>query len=112
MPTFCDNPTGSDVAQYLGRLDLAFANGPAASAVSMARQMAKSYCRERGFDIDTQIPESLWWVIISRAARLVLNNNQLISQTTDGSTQLYGSAGQGWTLAELTALNDFRRTAA
>jgi hypothetical protein len=107
------NPTGADLASFLGRSgDSAYVNTACAYAVGLARSMAKSHTRGAGFADDTQVPESLSWVIISRAARLAMNYNQLISETRDSVSLMYGSAGQGWTLAELVALNEYRRTAA
>jgi hypothetical protein len=113
MTVLVDNPTGSDLATFLGRSgDSQFATTAAAYGVGLARSMAKSYTRGVGFESDSAIPESLSWVIISRGARLVLNYEQLISEQRDNTSLLYGSAGQGWTLSELTALNEFRRIAA
>ena len=113
MTVLAPNPTGADLASFLGCSgDSAYANTACAYAVGMARGMAKSHTRGVGFEDDTQVPESLTWVIISRAGRLAMNYSQLISETRDSVSLMYGSAGQGWTLSELTALNEYRRIAA
>ena len=113
MPTLVANVTGADVADLIGRsADQAFATGLGALAAAAARSAAKSYTRGRGFEDDTQIPESLWFVVLNRAIRIVGNSQQLLSEGRDGVSMNYGAAAQGWTTHETLALDEYRRKTA
>lgn len=46
-----------------------------------------------------------------RAVRIVGNVQQLTGEQRDGVTMNYGAAGQGFTLQEVIALAQYRRTA-
>lgn len=109
-------PDGAALAAILGRGDdTAWISSVGNLVASTATQLASTYCRAVGFGADDSgnvlVPNDLYSVILLRALRLSANYSQLISQTEDGVTQLYGAAGQGWTLEELTALNAYRVTA-
>lgn len=113
MTTYVEDVSGSDVAAFVGRSgDATYATTVGALMASTAREAAKSYTRGVGFETDGQTPESLRHVILLRAVRMAMNYSQLVSESRDSVTLLYGSAGQGWTLTETQALDGFRRRAA
>jgi hypothetical protein len=110
------------VAVFLGRDP---ATGSWATTVGnmvagVAYEAASAHCRGVGFSVDvtdaahpiSKLPADLRWVVLMRAVRMAQNYSQLISEGRDSVSMLYGSAGQGWTLNELTALEAYRRTAA
>lgn len=114
MPTLVNYPTGADVANFIGRgNDADFVQGVAQMAADLAVGAASSYTRGNGFnDAEALMPASLYTAVLLRAVRLVANMQQLIAQQTDGVTMTYGAAGQGFTINELTALNEYRRMTA
>ena len=110
MSTLVEAPTGADVAAYIGRNDSAFIAGRGAIVAGLALEAAASYTRKEW--PEGQCPKSIRWAILTRAVRMATNQEQLLSQSMDTLVTEYGDAGQGWTLAELKALNDYRRMAA
>jgi hypothetical protein len=112
MTALVENVTGADVAAILGRTeDLAFVQGIAQLAADTARQAASAHTRGVGFEDDDQTPASLRHVVLMRAVRIVGNVQQLTGEQRDGVTLNYGTAGQGFTLQEVLALEQYRRTA-
>lgn len=112
MAALVDNPTGADVAAILGRADDAsFVSGLAQLAADTAREASSAYTRGVGFEDDDQMPASLRHVVLMRAVRIVGNVQQLTGEQRDGVTMNYGTAGQGFTLQEVLALEQYRRTA-
>lgn len=105
---------GQAVADFVGRgSDTDFVQGMAQTAADLAIGAASSYTRGNGFDdFEALMPASLYTAVLLRAVRIVGNAQQLITQQTDGVTMTYGAAGQGFTIGELTALNEYRRMTA
>lgn len=115
-------PSGADVAAILGRSsDDAWISSVGNVVASLACNAAESYCRGVGFStstddegtVTTKVPQSVSWAILLRAVRLAGNYSQLVSESRDNVTLVYGqAAAQGFTLPELQALDAYRLTAA
>jgi hypothetical protein len=88
-----------------------FVSGLAQLAADTAREAASAYTRGVGFEDDEQMPATLRHVVVMRAVRIVGNVQQLTGEQRDGVTMNYGTAGQGFTLQEVLALEQYRRTA-
>lgn len=114
MTALVGAPTGSDVAAVLGRqTDATFVNGLGQVVADLALEAASAYTRGKGFETDGQVPASLRFAILLRAVRLAQNYSQLVSESRDGVSLSYGmAAAQGWTVHEVLALEQFRRTTA
>lgn len=98
-----------DLAAFLQQ-DLDTASATQASALATA--YVRAYTRGVGFTTDVPT-EDLAAVILAVAARLYSNPEGLRAETVGGYTYTSALAGfQGYTLAELTVLNGYRRRAA
>jgi hypothetical protein len=97
------------VCLFLGRPGDTTLAGSAGAAISVVTALAKAYVRG-GEDWETN--DEIDAVIITAAARLVTNPSQLGNDETLGpfSRSLRGGF-TGWTLAELAALNRYRKLA-
>jgi len=103
------NPTGYDLADLIGRSgDTDWIDGLGSTIAALAREAASSYTHGVGFEDPEQVPASLRWVILLRAARLASNYQQLVTQGVDSAQMNYGLGAVGWTLYEQTALDDYR----
>lgn len=102
-------PTASDVLTFLGQPPAGAGQNlaPVERALHTATMMVKGYTRGRGFD-DMGIPnEDLAAVIVSCAARLY-SNPAGSGQEAAGPFQRTPGVFNGWTLAELAILNNYR----
>jgi hypothetical protein len=92
---------------------VALTDGDMATATSIITVMAKAYTRGSGFDdVDGHPNDELNAVIITASARLAANGSQLQGMFMAGVYQKdLRSAFQGWTLAELSVLNRYRKRA-
>lgn len=99
-------PTAQTVASFLGHDShpdvLALAEG----AVSAMTAAARSHTRGRGFTDDGQVADDLAAVIITAAARLTTNPQQLARESLGSQTAWYRPAE--WTLAERITLDRYR----
>lgn len=102
------NPTGADVAAFLGQGDNQGLVALAQGHVDVLTAMARAYTRDNGFDEFGEPNEELVAVITTAAARLVSNPSQLASEA--GPFSIRGGF-TGWSLAELVVLNRYRRRA-
>ena len=100
-------PTGADIAAFLGQGDDEQLVALAGQHVTIITAMARAFTRGNGF-VDAEPNDELAAVIITAAARLVANPEQLA--TTTGSVTVNGGF-TGWTLAELFVLNRYRKRA-
>lgn len=105
-----DHPLAAREAAYLGRpgdratIDLANAHLPIVTA------FVYGYTRGRGFTTDGDPRPDLAAVIVSAAARLVSNPEQLHQYTTGDYTER-PAVLNGWTLTELAVLHNHRKRA-
>ena len=115
MPILTDpggsTPLPEDVAAFLGRtgdaatVDLAVHHLPAVTA------MVRAYTRGRGFDQGGNPADDLALVIVSSCARLVVNPEHTVEQST-GPFSIRQAIFNGWTLPELAVLHQYRKRAA
>lgn len=81
------------------------------TAISVVTVLAKAYTRGHGFD-GAEPNEDIQAVITTAAARLAANGAQLRRAMEGGPFTLdLRSAFEGWTTAELAALNRYRKRA-
>lgn len=98
-------PTGTDVLDFLdqsGQPILPQAN----QVVRMTTAAAMAYTRGRGFEDSATVPAELAAVIITAAARLTTNPQQLARESLGSQTAWYRPAE--WTLAERITLDRYR----
>ena len=82
------------------------------TAVDIVSTLARSYTRGRGFGTIGEPNDEIAAVIATAAARLAANGRQLpIDQSAGPFSHSLRGAFTGWTLAELSVLNRFRRRA-
>lgn len=99
-------PTGQDVADFLGQGE-SFVT-LAGEAVTTITAMARAYTRDKGFTGTTDVAEDIAAVIVTAAARLVANPEQIDS--TVGGVRT-GKGFSGWSLAETFVLDRYRKKA-
>lgn len=84
----------------------------AASVVRLVTALAKSYTRGSGFDSAGNPAPDLAAVIVTASARLMRDPSQMIDTEAAGPFRVsYRSGFDGWSCAELAALNRYRRRA-
>lgn len=103
---FVAAPDGSDVAAFLGQGDDAELVTLAGQHVKTIATMARSYTRGKGFSEMNDPSDDIAAVIITATARLIANPEQIAYET--GSVKMRGGF-QGWSLAELSVLNRYRK---
>lgn len=87
-------------------------NFHAGTVVPLVTQMAKAYTRDHGFDEDGVPNEDIKAVIVVASARLSANGSQVSHAMSVGEFSLDIRNGfNGWTLAELSVLNRYRKRA-
>ncbi len=110
------DPSGADVARFLGRADDEALAQLAGMHVAQIATMARAYTRGSGFlmtienDVVTARPnDEIAAVVLLATARLVTNPAQVNSEEADD----YRTSGsfQGWTLPERAVLDRYRRRA-
>lgn len=110
------DPSGADVARFLGRADDEVLADMAQMHVAQVAALARAYTRGSGFvmaienDVVSARPnDEIAAVIILATARLVTNPAQVTSEEADG----YRTSGsfQGFTIAERAVLDRYRRKA-
>jgi hypothetical protein len=101
-------PTGFDVAAFLGQGDDATLVALADEHLPIVTAMVRSYTRGNGFT-GTSPADDIRAVILTATARLMANPEQLGYQR--GSVSLSGGF-TGWSLAETFVLNRYRKRAA
>ena len=90
---------------------VALTDGDVAAVVPLVTTLARAYTRGQGF-IGNVPNDEIAAVITTASARLAANGSQLRQSTTAGVYQQdLHSAFEGWTLAELSVLNRYRRRA-
>lgn len=99
--------TGQDVANYLGRSDDTELVTLAGVHAEHMTNLVRAYTRGQGFISNEPAPD-LDSVIVTSAARLVSNPEGLISKGIGTLSVTFGTFN-GWTLAEQTVLNGWRR---
>lgn len=109
-------PTGQDVADFLGRpTDTDLADLADVQLRHLAA-LAKSYCRGAGWaGWPADLPDDLGAVLVGAVARLTGNPEQYVRREVSVGgelSQALTGGFAGWTLAELTVLNSYRRRAA
>lgn len=102
------NPTGQQVAAFLGQGDNPELVALAGQHATIVRAMAQSYTRGNGFDQFGYPLEDVEAVIVTATARLLANPEQL--DTTVGGVRT-GGGFTGWSLAETFVLNRYRKRA-
>lgn len=105
-----DHPLAAREAAYIGRPGdrevIALAN----THLPVVEAFVHGYTRGRGFDRDGRPTVPLAHVIVSAAARLVTNPEQ-VHQYATGDYSERPAVLTGWTLAELAVLHNYRRRA-
>jgi hypothetical protein len=97
--------TGYAVAGFLGQPDDAPLIAQAEQHVTVVTAMARAYTRGRGFDAYGEPCDEIAAAIVTAAARLLANPEQVSTEV--GSVRVRGG-WQGWNLAEQTVLNRYR----
>jgi hypothetical protein len=105
------HPLPEDVAAFLGRSGDAATVDLAAQHLPVVTAMIRAYTRGRGFDETGNPAEDLALVIVSSCARLVVNPEHTVEQTT-GPFSIRQAIFNGWTLPELAVLHQYRKRAA
>ena len=103
-------PAPLDVAAFLGRTGDAATVALATTHLPVVTAMVRAYVRGRG-STDAEPAEDLALVIVTSTARLVVNPEHTIEQTT-GPFSIRQAVFNGWTLPELAILHQYRRRAA
>lgn len=104
-------PSRNDLLAYLGMNEVGQqATTQLDTVLNTAFHMVRAYTRGRGFGEFGQCDESIAAVIVSCAARLYVNPT-LERQTTVGPFSTSPGIFNGWSLAELAILNNYRRRA-
>lgn len=104
--------THSDLRKLLGK-PAAHDDEQADEVLSIVTTMARNYTRGNGFD-EAGVPnEDIRAVILTASARLLSHPRQLgISETLGPQSAYFREGFQGWSLAELFVLNNYRVRAA
>lgn len=102
---------GQRIADFLGRGTDTALVALAGEHAQIITAMAQGYTRGRGFESDV-LPDDLAAVIVTAAARLVANPEQLPKDLSAGAFSQRTYAGfKGWSLAETFILNRYRQRA-
>jgi hypothetical protein len=104
------SPTALDVALFLGKGEDAPTLALAEAHLPVVLAMVKAYTRGRGFT-EGEPTDDLALVVVSSCARLVVNPEHTIEQTT-GPFSIRQAIFNGWTLPELAVLHQYRKRAA
>lgn len=101
-------PTAADLSALLGStVDTAQAN----AVIGIVSAMASSYTRGVGFD-DGEPAADLAAVVKTASVRLLSNPTALAAESMGPFAATYGQRGEfGWTTAELSVLNRYRKRA-
>lgn len=99
------------VAAYVGRAMDPETTAAAAGYVPVVAEYVRGYTRGRGFKANGQPVGPIMAVIVSAAARLVANPEQVTYYSTGDYTERPATLS-GWTLAELAVLRRYRRVSA
>lgn len=102
------NPTGADVAGFLGRGQDTVFVAQCANVASLVRSMAESYTRGRGFEEDDVVPNDVFAALLSRSARMAVNPLSYQSDVVDQTSASDRYAGD-WNLGEQRILDRYRR---
>lgn len=103
-----NNPTGLNVATYLGRqADTVFV-AQCGIVVNLVYSAAASYTRDVGFESNIQIPDDIYAAILSKAARLANNPLSLATDSVD-STTMQDTYAHDWNPGERRILNRYRQ---
>ena len=108
--------TGADVAAFIGKAGDAETIEQANNALTVIVGMARAYTRDAGgFDgpgADVYVRPDLKAVVVAASARLMANTSQIGHSETIGPwTKTFAGGFSGWSLAEQTVLNRYRRKA-
>lgn len=102
-------PVALDVVAFLGRTGDAAALARAEQHLPIVTAMVRAYVRDNGFE--GAIPgDDLAAVIVTSTARLVVNPEHAVEQSTGPFTIRHGRF-DGWTLPELAILHRYRKRA-
>jgi hypothetical protein len=102
------NPTGADVAMFLGRQeDLSFVS-QCNIVVEHIRAAAENYTRGVGFDDDNTVPSDIYAVLVSRSARTAVNPLAYQGDSADTTTVSDAFAGD-WNRGERKILDAYRQ---
>ena len=102
-------PVAADVAAFLGRSGDAATVTLAETHLPVVLAMVKAYTRGRGFTDGVPV-DDLALIIVSSCARLVVNPEHTVEQTT-GPFSIRQAVFNGWTLPELAVLHQYRKRA-
>lgn len=101
-------PTVSDLTAFVGReVD----EGQAGAVIQVVTALASSYTRGNGFAAG--VPhDDVRAAILSASARLLADTSQITDEQTMGPFRVtYRDGFDGWSTAELAALNRYRQRA-
>ena len=104
------HPLAGRLAAYLGRPDDPATVALASTHLPVVEAFVNGYTRGRGFTPEDRPVAPLQAVIVSAAARLVVNPEQ-VWQYTAGDYSERPAVLNGWTLPELAVLHRYRRRA-
>lgn len=102
-----ENPTGADVAGYLGRGDDTAFIAQCNTVAVLVRAMAESHTRGRGFEEDDVVPNDIYAALLSRSARMALNPLSYQQETSETVSTSDRYAGD-WNRGEKSILNRYR----
>ncbi|WP_308193926.1 hypothetical protein [Mycolicibacterium neoaurum] len=84
----------------------------AGAVVRLITALARSYTRGGGFDVAGDPAPDIAAVIVTASARLLRDPSQMIDTEVAGPFRVsYRSGFDGWSVAELAALNRYRKRA-
>lgn len=101
------NPTGADVAGFLGRADDVTFVAQCTGVVSLVRAMAESHTRGRGFEEDKTVPNDIYAALLSRAARMAVNPLSYMTEQVD-TTATSDRFADDWNRGERRILDRYR----
>lgn len=103
-------PAGQDLADFLAQGDDPELVALGEQHVTTVTAMARAYTRGRGFAPHGSCEDDIAAVILTAAARLIGNPEQLKREEI-GDYSVTPTPFQGWSLAETMVLNRYRRRA-
>jgi hypothetical protein len=102
------NPTGAQVAAYLGRVNDPVFTEQCSGIVTDVRDLAESYTRGIGFTDDNTLPADICVAVVSRSARVAMNPLSYASESVDTAASQDRWAGD-WSRGERRVLDVYRK---
>lgn len=103
------NPTGAEIAAFLGRTSDTVVIEQAEIMIPHVRAMAASYTRDIGFSEDDVVPDDLYSLLVARTARMTQNPLAYSSEASPGGLAFSDRAGDDWNRGEKRILDRYRK---